>query len=486
MRSRLSLKQTVVLCGLGGLIVLGFTSKDAQAQSLYCPTSVVATGGTQTGFALSGGNCTNGVIGAFSNAALAAQALSDVSQSASLQSTQVAVEAISARRRLEVERCPDGLVRVNDVCQPPPGAAPAVTTPAPPPRKTARHRAPKAAPAPVYKAPVTKIEPGPRFAVWANGYGDYERRTGTGSTSINCCSNAPSAPAGGIPNALALNSTSHAHSWGVVAGGDVTVRNVWGADDGLIAGLLTGYISSHVQLSTTSTSSTPDQVGNGAATLNANLRGPTVGAYLTYFNGGFSADLTFKVDFLSTDVDFTDSLAYSINFDPIFGQVHAQPTSFSGSGSTNLDNYTTVGNLNYRFPLAGALWMEPTAGFQYTAAVYSSGAAALGLADGHIFRIQGGSRFGIDYYSGTTRITPVLTALAYDDVNVSGGFVSGGVFSTVPVVLADEGKLRGVGILALKIDNGHGFSAFIQGDVYGGEDLIGYGGKAGIRFELGS
>ena len=146
----------------------------------------------------------------------------------------------------------------------------------------------------------------------------------------------------------------------------------------------------------------------------------------------------------------------------------AAPTSFSGGGSTNLRNFTTIGNVNYRFPLSGALWMEPTAGFQYIASVYSSGAEALGLADGHVFRIQGGSRFGVDYYSGSTRITPVLTGLVYD------------------AVIADEGKLRGEGILAVTFDNGHGVSAFVQGQVYGGEDLIGYGGKAGVRFKLGS
>jgi hypothetical protein len=490
------LAKVMLWSGLG-LAALPFAGHDAQAQSVFCPGTVATNVGAQTGFNLTGGACTNGTIGAFSNAALAAQALSDVSQSASLQSTQVSLEAISARRRVEIERCPDGLVRIAGTCQRPPGAAPTVSeptpAPAPGPRRTARHRATRPAPrpalapapvykAPVYKAPVAAIESGVRFATWTRAFGDFEKRTGGGSTTINCCQ---ALGGGGIPNTLALSSTSRNTTWGVLGGADLTFRGIGSANDGLIAGLLVGYVSSDVQLTTTSTSGTPANVGNGAATLNAHLRGPTVGGYLTYFNGGFSADLTFKVDFLTTDVDFTDTLAYTLNVGG-GGPIITPATSFSGSGSTSLNNYTTVGNVNYRFPLSGAVWMEPTAGFQYTASVYNSGAAALGLADGEVWRLQGGSRFGIDFYSGTTRITPVLTALAYDDVSVTGGFVSGSVFTNVPVALSDQGKLRGEGILTLNVDNGRGFSAFIEGEVRGGQDLIGYGGKGGIRYQWGS
>jgi hypothetical protein len=40
-----------------------------------------------------------------------------------------------------------------------------------------------------------------------------------------------------------------------------------------------------------------------------------------------------------------------------------------------------------------------------------------------------------------------------------------------------------MGIVALNLDYGNGVSSFIQGDVYGGDHLIGAGGKAGIRYQ---
>ena len=90
---------TVALVGLGA---------PAQAQGIFCPTSLTLPGGNAGfGSTLQGGICTTfkpnstGGTGAFSNAALASQSLSDVTQASSDQSTNTAVEAISARRRIE-------------------------------------------------------------------------------------------------------------------------------------------------------------------------------------------------------------------------------------------------------------------------------------------------------------------------------------------------------------------------------------------------
>src|SRR3974390_2693694 len=132
-------RKFLVGCSLLALGVAYFPSDTANAQSLYGPSTAASPTGTQSGFALTAGNCTNNTIGAFSNAALSAQALSDISQSASLQTTQVAIETISARRRVEAERCPDGFIREEGVCRP--VAAPrttAVPAPAETPRPTKR------------------------------------------------------------------------------------------------------------------------------------------------------------------------------------------------------------------------------------------------------------------------------------------------------------------------------------------------------------
>src|SRR3712207_2953954 len=86
--------------GLGGLLLsLG----GAQAQQAFCPTAIEGVGGTpaQSGFAFTGGACTNGNTGAFSGAALASQALSDLSQTSTQESNRNAVEAITTRRAEE-------------------------------------------------------------------------------------------------------------------------------------------------------------------------------------------------------------------------------------------------------------------------------------------------------------------------------------------------------------------------------------------------
>src|SRR5262249_6407956 len=121
-------------------------------------------------------------------------------------------------------------------------------------------------------------------------------------------------------------------------------------------------------------------VGPGFGTLSGHLSGPSVGAYATYFLNGFSTDLTLKVDFLHLNETFTDSLADN----------NGGTTLTAGSGSTNLINYGIVWNIQQKFFLSNATWIEPTAGIKYYIADYDSDAAALGLADGHVLRLQGG------------------------------------------------------------------------------------------------
>ena len=154
---------------------------------------------------------------------------------------------------------------------------------------------------------------------------------------------------------------------GVLGGADATFRNLWFTNDGVILGALTGYLSSDVRLTTTSISSTAN-VGNGASTLNAHLEGPSAGGYVTYFNERFSADATFRADFLSLSESFTDVLAYTANVNGAGMLLPGTLTqsAFSGSGSTKLNNYTTTGNLNYRIPLSAISWIEPTTGVQFT------------------------------------------------------------------------------------------------------------------------
>ena len=157
----------------------------------------------------------------------------------------------------------------------------------------------------------------------------------------------------------------------------------------------------------------------------------------------------------------------------------------AGAGSVNLLNSTVVGNLNYRFDLYPNFWIEPTVGVQYTNSSYGSGATQLGLADGNLVRVQGGARFGTSTLLGDrVLMTTTLTGLAYNDVVVQGGFVPVNAFNgNNLLVQADQGLMRGEGILALNFDFGNGWSSLVLGDVYGGAHLFGAGGKAAVRYQ---
>ena len=462
-----TLERGLIVGGLGVLASV-FAVGPAQAQSVFCPASVPFA----AGISLNLGECTNGAWGAFSNAALASQSLSDLSQSSTQDSTRSTMAAVSSRRTTEADRCPDGSARVDGVCRRVQATpfAPEPNAPGMFQRSTATAAISAALPELAYAGLPRKAIPAPppearvRVGTWVQAYGDYERRSGSGRGT-------------GEFVTLALEAQSKTTSGGVLGGVDLTFRSLLSPNDGFIGGVLVGYVSSEVTVNSTSISSDPNRP-NGFSTLKASLAGPSAGAYASYFNGGFSADLAFKADFLELNASFTDLFGFSNSGNPPLPPVSVP---FAGSGSTTLNNYTTSGNINYRFPLSRALWIEPTAGFQHTRSIYGSGAAALGLADGSLLRLQGGARLGVESMWNTVGVTTVLTGLLYDNVIITGGAIQSGTFANNPVIISDEGKLRAEGIFTLNFNFGNGLTSFVQANVRGGEDLFGAGGKGGVR-----
>ena len=174
-----------------------------------------------------------------------------------------------------------------------------------------------------------------------------------------------------------------------------------------------------------------------------------------------------------------DSLSFSDGNNP------AVTTFAAGAGSTNLNNYGIVWNIQQKIFLSNATWIEPTAGLKYYIADYDSDAVALGLADGHVLRLQAGARLGTQFFWNNVVVTPVLTGLVYGDATVSGLAVTDAAFVGTAGGIASaatEGKVRGQGIGAVKFDYGNGLSSFVQADIRGGSDYFGYGGRAGVRF----
>ena len=487
--------------------------------TIFCPGRVAV--GSGFGFGQSNGLCTNNETGAFSGAALGSQSLSDLTQASTQETTRAAVSAVATRREEEQQRCPEGLVRVGGSCQRPtvdrgdpqlpPRTRVDVRRPAP--------RARVAAPAPgepgygekrpgyfppVY-APVLP-QPGARFGAFIRGFGDYEERTGRststigGVTSFNVQPTASGIPAittnGGIIP-YSITARSEADTIGFVGGLDLTTRDILTSGDGFIFGVLGGYMSNNIDVRVNTTTSNPAVIGSGSSRLRARLDGPSVGAFLTYFQGPFSADLTYKADILDLRETFVDNKAFVQGVNFTLG-VPLLPTNVitTGTGSTSLVTHSVAGNWNYRIPVTDTVWIEPTTGFTTSWTEYDRSAAALGLDDGYFVRLQGGARLGADWWYGSVRVTPVVTGLVYSDVLVRGGFVpstagTGFGATTIPglgggttvINLRQERLVRGQGIFALNVDFGNGFSSFIQGDVRGGKDLFGAGGRAGVRYQ---
>ena len=331
------------------------------------------------------------------------------------------------------------------------------------------------------------IEPAVRFAAWTQLLGDYEKRSAQGSTNVsaNFFGQQQQFP----PFPLALSVETHSSTIGFQFGADATSRSLLFPEDGLITGLLLGYLSSNVTVNTSSgpgriSGSIVDTMGKGSTQMKGNLTGLTTGVYATYFNGGFSTDFVLKVDALSLNESFNDLLSFTNpNASPSNSNL---PISrlFSNSGTFSLINTTLGGNLNYRFFVYPNFWIEPTVGALYTLSMYGSNAADFGLADGELVRVQGGARVGSSFLINNILVTPTLTGLAYSDVLVRGGFVPGAAFLASNILAdADEGQVRGRGVLAFNFDFGQGVSSFILGEARGGTGLFGAGGRAGVRVQ---
>jgi hypothetical protein len=61
--------------------------------------------------------------------------------------------------------------------------------------------------------------------------------------------------------------------------------------------------------------------------------------------------------------------------------------------------------------------------------------------------------------------------------------VTPGTVTSPSFPLVDEGKLRVMGMLESRVNVGNGYTLYGAAEVRGGEDVIGYGGRLGVRYE---
>ncbi len=370
----------------------------------------------------------------YSVAALSSQSLSGVSQSVTQQTTDSTLEAVRRRKDREARRESSG---------PLPYASPVTS----------------GAPWETILISPSQSALGPSWAVWTQAF--YERETRTNLTRSDLL---PLGPNGFQTPALG----SIVKTTGTLGGADITSRGVIAANDILLFGFLASYTTSTVSITNTSTPAAFQ--GTQTSATSAKIRGPSFGVYAAYSTGLLTADMTMKLDRFRLRETFTEDVPQPGN---------APPLTTSGMAEVPLTNKIIAGNLSARIPTP--IWVEPTAGFRYTRVIYGEGAADLGLGSGHIWRLQGGARFGADFDVWGVRVAPVLTQLAYSDVEITTKAIL--LLDTVDRTLSEEGKVRGQTIAALNVGFSPNLSGFLQGDLRYGRDMHARGGKVGVRLQ---
>jgi hypothetical protein len=480
------------------------------------------------------------------NTANASSSVAGTSLSAADASTAQAMEVVAERRAQEAYPCPPGFAKLGGVCRPArrfaslEPASPPPTTPvdtgatltSPRKKKPTRQSSVDTSDTRglVMSAGETGIKPeieATRNAVWSEAFADYEQRTGLGDATGS-----------------ARRSQT---SVGTLIGAD---HAIWNGDTGIVFGILGGFsrtqqtfqATQNVQANTTFdvtaqalTQSTASQTPNPWATYwgaladstttgfqyvlpeshtldtdqKQTLTGPSVGATLSLFRGGFFSDTVAKADFLNLNSTTTGTDTYNgtlnayfqfpnaptfpdvgcistanVNYPFPYYKTSVPVTAALATGlSTQTVNFIAAENFGYHFDLPRGLWIEPLVGARYNYAMYDAYALSLGLENGQALRIEGGARFGLtslvqDRYIWTNSFTTLL----YSDVWISG-FVVDPSSLAADALYADEGRLRTQGILSSKIDLLNGFSTFVQAEGRYGYDYWGVGGKVGFRYE---
>lgn len=181
---------------------------------------------------------------------------------------------------------------------------------------------------------------------------------------------------------------------------------------------------------------------------------PGGGLYVSYIAGGFSVDYSFLANFTDSNVQFAGTAATV--------QI----------GTT--DSYVTSANIQYKWDVPSSQWwIEPTGGYSYTR-TYSPVAFT---TIGHTLRFQGGVRAGTEWAWGTAKVQPTIMGLAYEDVSIKTPTIPPAIF----IGLNDQGYVWGKGVGKLNVQWTDKFSTYVEGEIRGRADVMGYAGRLAAR-----
>ena len=275
----------------------------------------------------------------------------------------------------------------------------------------------------VYKAAPTP-PPSPSWAVWAQGLGSWEHDDALSATDI-----------------AHFISTSAAQ-----VGLDRTWQHLMSSDDALVLGVVSSWTGSNVSYD------------NSPATMQ--LTGPGVGAYGMYVKGGFSVDVTPKIDFLQLNQDLA---------------------GLGRNASVGITNAGVSGNVQYKVTWATNNFVEPTAGFSFTRTMFGSGSSAFpDLEDASTLRLQAGARLGTTWQVGGISVDASLKALVYEDVIAQGTSIAASAFGAA-IAPTDQGLLRGELDPQLCFNLADGYSVTLSGNLHFGEGVLGGSAALNLR-----
>ena len=279
---------------------------------------------------------------------------------------------------------------------------------------------------PVAPTPVANVTPG----FWFKGVGAWlERDQGNGPTSTD----------------------RKQTIYGGLAGFDFGTES---AGETWMFGLFGGYLTSDLDFDITDTEWT--------------YKGPSAGAYVTYLNQAFYADLTVKADFLDVDIDAEE-----------IGGI-------SGEADTDLFNIGGQIDAGYKIGFGEGAFIEPQASLAVLHTeiddIDDIFGGAVDFENETSVRGRLGIRLGADYEQGGVILTPDVTASVWQSVT---GDNTATVFAPLTPafdVSDDPGETVGDVSLGLGVTAPEGWSGFLRGNYQFAADYEAITGNAGVRF----
>lgn len=241
--------------------------------------------------------------------------------------------------------------------------------------------------------------------------------------------------------------------FGGIAGFDFGTENVSGQGDVLLFGLFGGYLTSKLTFDSTNSEWTYD--------------GPTVGAYATYLNDAFYADLVVKADFLDIDID-ADDLAPGAKAD------------------TNATNFGGQIDLGYKIGLGQGAFIEPQASLSVLHTeiddIDDIFGGSVEFEDETSVRGRLGLRLGADYEHDGLLLTPDVTASVWQSFSGDNNVTVFAPLTPASDVSDDPGETVGDVSLGLAVTAPDGWTGFLRGNYQFAEDFDAITGAAGLRY----